>query len=197
MMIDPDRAAPDAEVYRADGSKVNLSAYWQSRPVVLTFLRHFGCQFCREFMGRLRSAYPEFVERRAAVIAVAQGTVPQSVHFGQTFRIPFPILTDPTRAAFRAFGLRDGVLDETLNPQIMGRMIGAAAQGTLPGLREHIRALRSSDGSSLKQLGGTFTIDAGGRLRYASVSSPIYNTPSIAELLEVLDQPVYAAPVLA
>ena len=37
-----DQPAPDLEVINSEGETINLSAVWQDKPVVLTFLRHFG-----------------------------------------------------------------------------------------------------------------------------------------------------------
>ena len=34
--------APDIQVVNADGETINLSSIWAQKPVVLTFLRHFG-----------------------------------------------------------------------------------------------------------------------------------------------------------
>ena len=36
------QGAPDLPVVNADGEAINLSAVWRDKPVVLTFLRHFG-----------------------------------------------------------------------------------------------------------------------------------------------------------
>jgi peroxiredoxin len=35
-------AAPDLQVVNADGETINLSSVWANKPIVLTFLRHFG-----------------------------------------------------------------------------------------------------------------------------------------------------------
>ena len=35
-------AAPDIPVVNAEGETINLSSIWADKPVVLTFLRHFG-----------------------------------------------------------------------------------------------------------------------------------------------------------
>jgi peroxiredoxin len=35
-------AAPDLQVVNAGGETISLSSIWADRPVVLTFLRHFG-----------------------------------------------------------------------------------------------------------------------------------------------------------
>jgi peroxiredoxin len=34
--------APDIQVVNADGETISLSSIWADKPVVLTFLRHFG-----------------------------------------------------------------------------------------------------------------------------------------------------------
>jgi len=35
-------AAPSIQVMNADGETIELSTLWSDKPVVLTFLRHFG-----------------------------------------------------------------------------------------------------------------------------------------------------------
>ena len=35
-------AAPDLQVVNAGGETINLASIWADKPVVLTFLRHFG-----------------------------------------------------------------------------------------------------------------------------------------------------------
>jgi peroxiredoxin len=186
MTLTPGQPAPDVEVYKADGAVVQLSSYWQTRLVVLSFLRHFGCQFCRELMTKLRAAYPDFVERRAAVITIAQGTPAQAAHFGNMFRIPFPILADPTRQAYRAYQVNEGTMNQ-FSPSLVSHMIDQAVHGNLPGVTDHVRALTGSNGSSLSQLGGTFIIDQRGIIRYVHIADPVYAVPTIAELLAVVD----------
>ena len=34
--------APDLEIINSDGQTIDLSSVWQDKPVVLSFLRHFG-----------------------------------------------------------------------------------------------------------------------------------------------------------
>jgi peroxiredoxin len=183
MSSQSDYPAPDATVYRGDSSPVAISSLWRTQPLVLSFLRHYGCQFCREFVTMLRAAYPEFVARGVAVAAVGQGSAPQAAHFASVYRLPFPMLADPARSAYQAFGLIEGTLDQTINGTVILKMMGKAAQGTLPGVGDHLRALRGSDGSSLRQLGGSFVIGVDGRVRYAHIDSPIHRHPDISDLL--------------
>lgn len=178
--------APDVNVFKGDGTGVSLSNYWQTRPLVLNFLRHFGCQFCREFVTKLRQAYPDFITRGASIVVVAQGSPAQAAHFARIYHVPFPVLADPSRAAYAAFGLAEGSFSQTFNPTIAMHMVGRAFKGHLPGVSEHVNGLLNR-GISLKQFGGTYIIDPGGSLRYAHIASPVYSVPAIEELLAALD----------
>jgi peroxiredoxin len=40
--LKPGEAAPDLKVVNSDGTTIDLAATWQTQPIVLTFLRHFG-----------------------------------------------------------------------------------------------------------------------------------------------------------
>jgi len=181
------QAAPDAELYRTDGSKVALHTFWDKQPIVLTFLRHFGCAFCREYMSKLRSAYSTFVERGVEVVAIAQGTPAQAAHFSYVFRIPFPMLVDPARQSYAAYAVGEGTLLQTLNPAVATHMVSTALHGYLPSIGGHFQAVAGRDGLSVKQLGGTFVIGQGGALCYMHIASPVYRSPSIEELLAVCD----------
>jgi peroxiredoxin len=187
MMLAVGQTAPNVNLYTSDGTSVTLNKYWTSRPLILAFLRHYGCQFCRQWITTLRGAYPDIVGHNVAVVAVAQGSPAQAAHFTNTFRVPFPVLSDSSRESFRAFGLMDGSVQQTIGPKVMLQMASAAVAGTLPGLNGHVRALTGADGSSLKQLSGTFVISMDGTLRYAHVASPIYSHPSLDELYAALD----------
>ena len=185
-MVELGQVVPDVVVYRVDGSAIRIHTLCSDTPVVLTFLRHFGCHFCRAFLGTLRGAYPEFVSHRIELVAVAQGTPAQTAHYRHSLRLPFPMLADPTRTVFRAFGLGEVPLRAALSPIVIGRMIHLAALGTLPGVGDHLQAATGSNGSSLAQLSGTFIIGPGGVLQYSHRSTRIDQQPSVADLLQAL-----------
>ncbi len=188
MMLALGQTAPDVNLYKPDGAAVSLQTYWSAQPLIVAFLRHYGCQFCRQWITTLRTAYADITERGAGVVAIAQGHPSQAAHFAGTFRIPFPVLSDSSRDSFRAYGLTDGSAQQTIGPKVMLHMAGAAMKGTLPGMGEHVRALTGADGSSLRQLSGTFVIGGDGTLRYAHIASPIYSHPTLDELYNALEQ---------
>ena len=42
IQIEVGDRAPDPPVLTTDGDEVRLSSFWEERPAVLAFLRHFG-----------------------------------------------------------------------------------------------------------------------------------------------------------
>lgn len=193
MTLHPGHAAPDIELYTTDGTKTRLSHYWRDQPIVLTFLRHFGCQFCREIIARLRTGYSALTEHGLGVVAVGQGSPSQAAYFSSTFRVPFPILTDPARQGYQAFDIPEGKLSKTLKPDVTYQMLAAATRGHLPDLPQHVRSYTGKDGSSIRQLGSTFLVNRDGLIRYAHLASPIYANPTVEELLAAADRELAGA----
>ncbi len=181
-----EQSAPDVYVYNTEGARVALQAYWNSRPVVLTFLRHFGCAFCRDFIIKLRTAYPQIVERGAQVVAIAQGSAPQTAHFANILRIPFPILADPNREAYQAFELIECGYINLFHTGVIREGFALATRGQLPGVSYTLQATLPGNNMSLRQMGGTFIIDQRGRIRYSYADKQVYNYPGIDQLLAAL-----------
>ena len=134
----------------------------------------------------LRQCYPNFVERGANVVVIGQGSPAQAQHFTMIYRLPFPVLADPRREAYAAWGLGEGTWGELAKPSVGVHMMQQAARGNFPGIGDHVRGLVGA-GASLKQFGGTFVVDRDGMIRYAHVATPIYKVPTIDELQAALD----------
>lgn len=177
--------APDISMFNVDGTRVTLKSYWSQRPIVLTFLRHFGCAFCREFIIKLRTSYADFVERGVEVVAVTQGDWPQTAHFGTIMRLPFPILADPTRESFQAFALLEASYVRLWHHSVIREGFALAGRGELPGVGYTIQAIAPTNNISLRQLGGTFVIDRQGYIQFAHVDNQVYDHPSIPDLLDI------------
>src|SRR5665213_1788677 len=85
--------APDFDATTNSGDAVKLSDYWHSSPVVVVFLRHFGCTFCRTQVIDLARTYSKFKDLNAEVVCIAMGTPQTGKAFEIMFNVPFPILT--------------------------------------------------------------------------------------------------------
>ena len=93
-------------------------------------------------------------------------------------RLPFPLLSDPERDVYRAYGLRRGRLSQLLSP---GTVL--AYLKLLAGKR--IYYLRWSD---LRQFGGDFVIDEQGVVQFEHRSVTPQDRPSVELLLTQLDR---------
>jgi peroxiredoxin len=72
--------ATDEQVAQALGSihtesGANLLALAEQSPVLLVFLRHFGCTFCRQTISQVSELRDEFDKRGVRVVFVHLGTV--------------------------------------------------------------------------------------------------------------------------
>jgi peroxiredoxin len=178
--------APDVAMLTVDGARVKLQSYWSKQPIVLAFLRHFGCAFCREYIIKLRSAYDDFVERGAEIIAVAQGNSPQTAHFANMLRLPFPVLADPTRESFQAFELLEASYIKLWHHSVIREGFALANRGELPDIGYTVQAALPTNNVSLRQLGGTFVIDQRGYVQFAHIDNQVYDHPLIPDLLDIV-----------
>ena len=170
--------APDARVYDAAGSGVLLSEYWREQPVLLFFLRHFGCALCREHLQRIRAAFPDIQRRGGKVVAITFGEPHGAARFAQMNSLPFPVLADPERAAYHAFGLTDGHMDDVFDPVALLRQAAQALRGNIP----YVTSLAAAS-----QRGGVFVVDRAGFVRLAHIATPIYNYPTIEQYYTAFD----------
>jgi len=108
-------AAPDVELPDASGQVRRLSEWWRVGPVHLIFLRHFGCSCLSERWDRLRHEMAASTDAGAATVAVAQGEPERTAEVAAQHGYPFPILCDPDRRAYEAFGLLEGTPSQVLH----------------------------------------------------------------------------------
>jgi len=120
--------------YRAQTGET-LRELTTGRPVLLVFLRHFGCTFCRE-------AVDEISKKRATL--ESGGTRLAFVHLGteekaNAFFTPYglqdaPRFADPDGKLYEAFGLARAEWRQYLNQESILRMLVAWLNGNFVGL---------------------------------------------------------------
>jgi peroxiredoxin len=175
-LLQPGMAAPDVSLLDSNGVAVSLARFWAARPLLIFFMRHFGCAACREHLFHIRDSYSMIQAHGAAVVAIAQHDPDLTARYAQTHQVPFPMLTDPTRQAYQAFGVVEGTYWETSGPQVIAQQIKLAWEGNVMGLPHSAGASR--------QLGGTFIVDTRGVIRFSHVARPIYNHPAVQTYLD-------------
>jgi peroxiredoxin len=177
--LPPGTAAPDVLVQAADGSSVGLMQYWRRQPVLLFFVRSFGCVFCRDQLRLFRQRYAEFQARGVEIVAIAPSDAISAEHLARGLRLPFPVMGDLQRQAFAAYGLYETTLGELAKPEVVIRNVQQIARGNLPVLNPLF--------STFTQLGGSFIIDTTGVVRFGHAATPVFAYPSIDTYLAMFD----------
>jgi len=94
--------------------------------------------------------------------------------------LPFPLVSDPQKVAYKVFELGSAQLKDFLSIKVLWKFMRRILTGWLPSLGY------SKD--DLFQLGGDFVVDAKGRVVYKFKSSSPADRPTIQFLLEQLQK---------
>jgi peroxiredoxin len=175
-LIQAGMPAPDAQLYDTTGAEIALSVFWNERPALIFFLRHFGCALCRDHLKRIRDVYPAIRARGGSAVAVTFGEAHGAARFAQMQGLPFPVLADPARHAYHAFGLTDGHMADVFDPAALLRQAAQALHGNIP----YITSIAAAS-----QRGGVFIVDGSGIVQLAHIATPIYNYPAIARYIDI------------
>lgn len=169
--------APDFELIDTEDRPIELSTLWRAKPLVLVFLRHLGCTFCRQQLAWLRQSYAAFGELGVEVACVAQGDAKIGKAYKIAMELPFPLLLCGFALdVYRLYGLELGTTSQIFSLRTVIRGILAVAQG-------YKQTALVGKGS---QLGGAFIVDTSGTVRYCHRSADAAdNLPSETLLSEV------------
>ena len=123
-------------------------------------MRHYGCGCLADRWEELKPALGKIQQAGATTVVIGQAGPERSAAVASRRGYEFPVLSDPDRRAYQAYGLLDGVVatlfhDEAWKPgdQAMAEKMTASRRGTERALVDHAW-----------QLPGEFVIAQGGRL---------------------------------
>ncbi len=108
-------AAPDLELPDTSGSHRRLSEFWAFGPALIIFMRHFGCSCLMERWEGLRDQLDTYAEAGATVVAVCQAEPARAADVATRRGYRFPLLCDPERKAYMAYGLLEGKAPQILH----------------------------------------------------------------------------------
>ncbi len=122
-----------------------------------------------------------YVDLRALggeVVAVSFTSPERVAAYLQAHPLPFPAVSDPERAAYRALSLERTSWASFLRLQVIVGYLKLMFRGWKP--------QAAQKGADVLQLGGDFVIDTAGRLAYAYRSRVPTDRPTIGRLLEAV-----------
>ncbi|MBY0403384.1 MAG: redoxin domain-containing protein, partial [Cyanobacteria bacterium] len=107
----------------AEGTE-NLWRLSQERPLLVVFLRHFGCTFCRETLAELAKVRnsiesTQFDGRGVEIVVVHMSSVKSGNEFLKRYGLEdLRHISDPYRRLYKLFGLRRGRLSQLFGLQV-------------------------------------------------------------------------------
>jgi len=169
--------APDAQVLNVKGKPVRLSSLWGKRPLVLAFTRHFGCTQCKEMLDELVAGRDKIKKAGLDIAVITQGVPAETALFMEEHAPGLLALSDPQRAAYRAYGLERGTLFQTfLNLKVWRAVSRSRRKGYL--------VETPPEGQDAMQMSGTFIISPQGRVLLPFYYDNIADHPALDLLLE-------------
>ncbi len=88
---------------------LTVSALSHERPVMLVFLRHFGCTFCREALAEISAKRVEMERMGSTIVFVHMSDATTAERYFARYQMPgIAHVSDPECRFYRAFGLKKG-----------------------------------------------------------------------------------------
>lgn len=111
------------------GRSIQITQFWKDKPVVMIFVRHFGCIACRAHVDQIWSKRNEFVKKNTDIVFIGNGKPEVIKMFKDDIKAPdAPVFTDPTLEVFDACGLKRGLMN-LVDPRGVARMISLSKEG--------------------------------------------------------------------
>jgi len=118
-------------------SGMSLAELSQQQPVLLIFLRHSGCTFCREALADLSAARAKIEKSGTKLAIVHMGTAESFAAFTASYGLSnVPAVSDPQRRLYRGLGLRRGKLAQLVGFTVWWRGTKSFFAGHYPGALE-------------------------------------------------------------
>ena len=124
----------------------------------------------------MRRQYTEIQSLGGIVIGVSFESRDRLFQLSRQMQLPFPLLSDPEKDAYRAYGLSSGKLRRILGLGTIWTYIKLLARGQMYQFRR----------SNFLQLGGDYVVDTAGVVRYEYRSGAPHDRPSVEQVIVTL-----------
>jgi peroxiredoxin len=158
------------------GGTVRLSERWAERPLIVAFMRHFGCAFCREQLILLTRSWNEIQAAGGDAVAIFQYGAEATERFCNARGVPFACLGDPALVAYDRVALGRWRMREVLGLRTLRGWRRTAKVGAYVGIPNGDVGLRPA----------TFVVARDGRVAYAHYNGDLTDNPPVDDLLAAL-----------
>lgn len=163
----------------AQNSGLSLAEMARQSPVLLIFLRHFGCSFCREAISDIARQRKRLENRGVRIVFVHMAPEKELAEkFFRKYRL-FPIdhISDPEKRFYRAFGLSRGT-----PAQLFGLMnwIRGVQAGIIEG---HGGAIQNEEMGDGFQMPGVFVLYRG-EIKNTFIHQHAWDRPNYEAIVE-------------
>lgn len=107
------------------------------------------------------------------VVLVGLGKPEHAEEFRKQFAPSFPVICDPEKKLYGAYGLGRGKLASMASPSVLLRSLRTMSQGLPPGLPR----------GDVMQMPGVFMIDTQGNIRYSYYAKDVSDHPPVEQLV--------------
>lgn len=114
----------------------DLAARSERQPLLMVFLRHSGCPFCRQALADLQRQRGKIEANGVQIVIVHMIDDPNAAHefFARYNLGDVPAVADPEQKLYAAFGLIRGAAGSYLGPRVWWRGLKCTLfEGHLPG----------------------------------------------------------------
>ncbi|RPI77828.1 MAG: AhpC/TSA family protein [Planctomycetaceae bacterium] len=118
-----------------DQNGVSLLALSRRQPVLVVFLRHSGCTFCRQALADLRRERQQIVRQGTEIALVFMESLERAGRFAAEYGLgDVPRISDPQQRLYAAFELSRGAVGRVAGPRVWWRGLWAVLAGHFPGV---------------------------------------------------------------
>lgn len=152
----------------------------QESPVLLVFLRHFGCIFCKKALKELSQRKDLLTDSGVQLVFVHMSDDETALKYLKENNLEgYDFISDPECAQYQNFGLIKGSFNQLFGLQVMLKGFKAAVVNGIP-----VSLKQVGDGL---QMPGVFLINQG-RIHDSFVHNRISDTPDYDELISCCAQ---------
>lgn len=154
----------------------NLLSLSFEKPILLVFLRHFGCVFCKEAMEDISKMRPEIEKMGFHLIFVHMASNKIAEDYFNNFNLKKALhVSDPTKQFYTAFGLRKGSVGQLYGLKTWYR--GFSSEN------KHLKLEMSKSLGDSTQMPGIFTL-LDGKVADSYIHKYAAEKPDYLKLLE-------------